>query len=174
MKHPRTKVKEIPADRFERHITARNARYDAASPASKRVILAIEVLRLLKAGVLEQERGTYLRSDVRGLNQGADARTAINKGEVVCTVCAKGALFIAACSIQNQLKIADIEGSSKMGFLIGNGRSSISHADRFALVKLFGADVTEDIEYAFENRCWTLATIMRNIIRNRGEFKAYI
>ncbi len=165
--------KTIGLSRFQARIIARNKRYDDSSPAQKRVMIAKECKRLIEVGVIDATRGNYLTTRNMNSSTPKDARTAINQGLVECSVCAKGAIFIAACSIQNQLKVSEIGGDSKMTCLINNGRSGI---DRFGLVALFGPEATRNIEYYFENMSYghtsydALLAIMDNIIENEGNF----
>lgn len=133
-----------------RAIEARNKRYNKASDDDKRVMLAKEVLRLLKMGAVKPLRGYYIVKDNRVAGDlSRDARTAINDGTLVCEVCAKGALFVAACSIQNGLPVRDLNNDN-MQPLIFDGACSRLDEDMFDLYKLF-APISWSIENTFED-----------------------
>ncbi len=157
-------------------IKARNKRYQDAGKPGKRVMLAKEVLRLIKMGALKPTRSVYIEAETPDRLSEEQAQPYIASGRVTCQACAKGALFVAAISIRNQLKLGQLNDEGHMDGLINNDKDG---HDTFGLVTLFGENVVASIERWFEYRrdvCsdpeTMLEAIMKNIVKNKGRFDA--
>lgn len=89
-----------------------NAAFAEMTPAGKRVVIAKDVLKQLRAGMFKARRGTYFFAPKpKGYRAGNRVDTMIPKLER-CEVCAIGAAFVAAalrldCVKMGQFNIAD-------------------------------------------------------------------
>src|SRR6185312_4105361 len=145
-----------------------NKRFQEATKAQKRVIVAKDVLTQLALGKIIASPGTYLNiddSDVDSLFNKAEggetwdseqpSKTEINeakdtqmcdvfKGMKSCSACALGSVFVSAVSIMDKLTVGDIVEDSYIGDDDGM---------RKYLGKVFSLKQLHMIENAFERGC---------------------
>ncbi len=160
-------------------IVARNEAYHKAPAAEKRVMLAKEVLRLMRIGTARPTYGHYCVKDWQPeIPDGANAQPYIARGGIRCDVCAKGALFLAGISFRNQLTVEDLNSNS-MGSIVASNRDS-GMIDPLGIVRVFGEKILDQIESDFESERHKgyiqmsedqLAIIMKAIIKNKGKYK---
>lgn len=160
-----------------------NTAYDKASAAKRRVMIAEDALKQLKMGKYVATPGTYVRTnglaDEAKLEHEVQLNTLLHNPALKssCNVCARGALLLSAVRFRNDCTIDS-----------GGGTSEDSHVKEFN-------DQQFKIETAFEEyeevggegNDWSdtflnkkerndpdkrLELILKNIIRNKGTFKA--
>lgn len=170
-------MKQLSA-KIKREIARREKVWKKATPAQKRVLIAEDVLRQIDAGKMKATRGIYvsgksLSSPVMPHLHGMRERFLTLPD---CRVCAHGALIVSCTLYANKATLRDNEDefrdtSRHMSFANG-------------LEKVFSRQDRRTIECHFEgwgnsgcawgNRYRTaranLSAIMKNIIKNKGEF----
>jgi len=155
--------------------------FNKLSAAQKRVAIAKDVLLRIKKKNIKQYQGDFFlnKEDIfEELDEKDSIQDAINSSQ--CEVCAKGALVCSWVGNFNKVKKEDIE-SFEVNLVFEDAAPK-------GLVKLFGRDMLDSIEYNFEGEdyAWTshnalrkgynkkynnnLRAIMQNIIENEGKF----
>lgn len=168
-------------------IKARNTKFKKLGKAEKRVALAKDAIRQIKANILFPKGGNYTRIIRSGLwseefMQSSFQDRLVNK-EIECECCAKGALICSFVGFENEASVIDI--------------GSINEEQiRDKLKGVFSPRQLHMIEFAFEGReimyfvysseigrrlgsyfdhyddpSERLIAILENIIKNKGTFK---
>lgn len=179
-----------------RSVEARNRRFNAATPAQKRVMIAKDALLSLSSGVYTAMQGVYegisLKAEVT--KAAADRETDVNSlsvqevlacGGAECQVCARGALFLSTISLVNKVKMGDTTRND--GYLSHSGGRGSSHLN--PSLEFFSSGQINMIEHYFEGWCsytwpdtedWVharpdpqdrLKDILTNIVKNKGTFR---
>lgn len=186
---------------FEKRIKESNIVFNKLSKAEKRVAIAKDVLKQLDEGVFVAERGIYSR--IVDIEQNAlytqdclidplkDLKTSIENKEVICNVCAKGAVFSSLVHFKNEVSIKDGDGITSYEVKKkAKGIFPEKMLDR--METLFEAMNYDEYEYEMEageagltyypdkkvkafakkydSADGRMIAIMKNIIRNKGEF----
>jgi len=107
---------------------AKNAEFQKASRAEKRVMIARDVLSALTRGKIEANAGAYVEpSDVYDYDdvEDIDGATAVASKKdslqellenvTPCKVCAKGAIFLCTVAMRNQVTVGDFQKMSGEG-----------------------------------------------------------
>lgn len=178
----------------ERIIKESNKRFDSMTPAERRVAVARDVLKQLnKKKIVASNQGDYVHVNGRVPTSVVDdTNTLVTEvfAGTTCKCCARGAMFVSACSLFNAPKLSELRLDEKIKDL--NGRDL-----RLQENQLFTRRQIDMIETAFEGwpiynsaeklpadfrnaaeqfyRANPSATkrmrmIMLSIIRNKGEF----
>ena len=178
---------------------ARNARFNAASPAEQRVIVAKDVIAQIKKGSIEPMRGNWVRMFLPKMAPESQICDIVGgKNDVVCSACALGSMMISMVRYRDNFSVRDYE--------LGNFNYDSIHygrPDKTGITELFTPQQQRMIECAFEAgdgfynysrraKCsdterkemhkaidfgyqYTdtkarLIAIMKNIVKNKGEF----
>ncbi len=173
-----------------------NRIYAKASKRQKRVIIAQDVLKALKAKRLVPQTGTYFDAGVSFPTQGwssSPIRQAIETDPTgsfqdlipqlpACTACAKGAIFVCTALRQNQVENQLLRDRTATGLFSDANLSN-------ALQGVFSPSQLRVIENEFEckriikrgpyavmglqrfGEKRRMKEIMENIVRNKGTFK---
>jgi len=164
-----------------------NKQFEQLSKAEKRVAIAKDVLKLIKAEKLIPETGSYVENDqldsILWNNDEVDIKKALKELQQPCEVCALGAIFYAETIKRNDCVIVgrfvrrdDITKRMKDIFTKGQMimiESAFESGDfnelrivsqgNIELSINFGSQYTEPKE--------RLVAIMENIVKNKGTFK---
>ena len=132
-------------------IERRNEIFKNATPAEKRVLIAKDVLALIKAKKITPASGTwvefYTKSEYLAVED-KSFREAVFDGEIeTCDCCALGSIMTSCTLFKNKITIGDAMDREALSF------DAISHdfvADKLGLQKLFGKKQLALIEIAFE------------------------
>lgn len=108
------------ADKLAKRTRLRNARFDAATKAEKRVMIAKDALKLLDTRKVIAERGTYVSTDPRlgRLVEELGTQRALKKietEEVECKVCGIGVLLLSQTRFDDQFELTKGEWGSGFG-----------------------------------------------------------
>lgn len=173
-------------------IEYRNAKFEKLSPARKRVVIAADVIRQVRAYRYIATKGTYI-DPVSFSAEHYDSAVEFARGpDTVCRVCARGAMFLSILSIFNNFtgRIPSYPREEKEqeffdkrqtklieGAFEGWGRKNMTEYHNASGEYIFPEYYTVDMEPAVlsyvndypsaEDR---LIAIMRNVIKNRGTF----
>lgn len=164
-----------------------NQKFNGATKAEKRVIIAKDVLKQLKAKKIKAERFTYLDENFTTDYAEEDMREALNKTEEPCSACGVGSLCIALVLRENDFKVPC--GINVLGAILKKLTKYFS-MKQLALIETAFEGKTRDIHDMVEEKlplsiiyraetftrgCFTveemLIKIMKNIIKNEGTFK---
>lgn len=189
---PTTTMKKLTKqERIEQSIAEANAIYRKASPAQRRVLIAKDALKQLKDGRVKAKKGQYINAigiarqicRVTNWSNFTPLQPALHDlDSPACSACARGSLLLSAIRFRNRCGI--------------NGFGGLDKSDK--QIREFPIHQQTAIEVAFEmwhskkvgypkagaERWWKkylrpierrdanlrLAVILRNIIRNKGEF----
>ncbi len=149
-------------------------KFDAMTPARKRVALAKDVLLRLEMGKIKEKHGTYLSPVKKGMDEKIrdgrsympenpanvalaemDAKTFVN--ENLCEVCAKGSIILSWAANFNELKLKRVLDASFLD----------------QLEYIFPEGMWDSMESAFENDPllrWSLKQVMSWLIKHKGNF----
>lgn len=150
----------------------------------KRVVVAKDALKQLKAERFVAQIGHYLGMDITQALEEVEDRTCqaqpYLKDAKVCTVCAKGALLLSAIRKFNKATIRDVlnEDMSKPEKLFGehnldNMEAAFETWDCFSGSR-YGQPVPVKVEqfgHNYDNAHDRLVAILKNVIKNNGTFK---
>ncbi len=157
-------------------------KFEEMDDAEKRVAIARDVI--VHLNLVKPSQGTYCyRSRPKGIRGRDSAQNYIDKISKDCDVCALGACFLSYIRLNNQVKVHEVIG--KKGYNL-NHVSVGQYLIQQKLGSYFTSEQLNVIESAFENyhcedQCdeyddlgktpkARLRNIMRNIIKNKGEF----
>lgn len=167
---------------WNKHVEKTNAKFDAATPAQKRVMIARDVINRIESKYIIADSGSFGRN-IEGYGQ---AKEFINTK--TCSVCAKGALFCSIVGRVNKFKLEEFDSNAETN---GDIESKI-HApireyfsdEQIALIETAfegeqylesinidtweAVDFYEELRYSDHDR---LIAICQNIIKNKGTFK---
>jgi|SRR6185369_5172464 len=172
------------------------------SKAEKRVAIAKDVLKWIKTGVAKAETGTYFRipqlDGDEGINSelfgNLELRDIIEKNQLKCTVCAKGAIFLSSLMKRNNFtlnmlssygevrgqeccdRVSDIFTRTQLDLIEDAFEGTYETSD--------GVDYWNTYDDGYSNKDKAikkfyekyttdegrLVAIMNNIIKNKGEF----
>lgn len=188
------------AEVLKKQVVRRNARFDKASRAVKRVMVAEDVLQQLRMKKYTAAHGIYFRisddrleecggSVVNPENGGpeaavsrADVSSAINA--LGCNVCAIGAAFASVVRLDDRLKIGKLMADSEYGSHLSAEVTFTGIMQRKAQ-SVFPHDLLREMESAFEQGYYgygevegggakRMRAIFKNIIANKGrKFTSY-
>lgn len=191
--------KTLTPEQVAAEIAKREKKFKAASPAQKRVLVAKDVIKLIKLRKVQPSTGDFLSEwspvgyEDLARNHPRDLRELILEGKLeTCTVCALGGLMVG-CTLYNDKVKYHEWGFTKIGDWIAddkpmpNGLNEIFSREQLILIEqafergdgYFKAD-KENLEgtaaaVRFGIRHGDpdsrLLAIMRNIVKNKGEFK---
>jgi len=149
------------------------------------VTIAKDVLLQLKVGKLKSQRGTYINIPYSiHVNPRDDFREQFNSRRIkYCEVCALGALLIGYVDIHNEMSVEEIEKKRQYG--ITETLHNVFSTEQLTLIErvfegwgggLSRMERIRDRKIALFKEKYKLShdrliAIMRNIIRNKGEFK---
>lgn len=170
-----------------------NAAFAAMTRGQRAVAVARDALRLLEAGRIVEQRGTYVALGVSNeddyrVAEGASLRSVLPNYE--CHVCAMGALFVGAIDKFNGVQATGTELRDCI-YKFNSGNTIVHH-----LAQVFTPRQLRLIEAAFETYRWggdmipteaemdgiqrytdvhpnrrqRLEAILANIVRNKGTF----
>lgn len=161
-----------------------NTAYDKASEAQRRVMIAEDALHQLKVRRFVATPGTYV--DATDLAEEAKLKDDIQLNTLLhnpalkspCDVCARGALLLSAVKFRNDVTIDPEGGTSEESFV-----REFQDNDQLYIIE----HAFEDEAYEDDGQSWAekhlsskerkdpdkrLELILKNIIRNKGTFKA--
>lgn len=164
-------------------VAEKNKKFEEASAADKRVMIAEEVLRLLAVGNIVPKRGHYIGTAVASLDGefiedfGSETLKE-RKDETIhdlipsflsgCCVCAIGSACLALGNLKTDLKLGRLFGSS--AYLSGSTMQDV-------LARYFSPKEVDGMEYTFEESDNSpddsLRSIMENIVANKGFVAPY-
>lgn len=107
--------------RVAKEIAAKNALYDSMTPAERRVAVAKDVLKQLKAEKYKATKGTYVlsknlidTSKLDGITGWQDQQVCslVPDDGPTCKVCARGAFLISSMMVFDRLKVRQLENLS--------------------------------------------------------------
>lgn len=146
--------------------------FNKLSPRAKRVRIAKDVLAQLRVKRLSATRGIYMMGDAAAPPDGYEWPTELSEvlksRKAPCVACALGSMFVAA--------VERADACPASGILNTNNRELYASGDDCYdyLEKFFPHSTLSDIESAFEYSTGPardrLEAIMKNIVRNKGEF----
>lgn len=159
-----------------------NTAYDKATEAQRRVMIAEDALQQLKIGKYCATPGTYVNAtdlaNEAELEHDVQLNTLLHNPALTssCDVCARGALLLSAVKFRNDCTIEAGGLTSEDSFVreFNDQQNLIEHA-------------FEDEPYKYADQTWAeefltkkerddetkrLELILKNIIRNKGTFKA--
>lgn len=152
------------------------------SAAGRRVRIAKDVIKLLKSKHIEATHGTYIALGRSGgeypdpLKQ-LDQVIEQNKGRSNCQVCAIGALLVADVMLRDKMMVKDIGSGSglkqRLRRHFGLGQLGLIESAFEGSMMGYSHDCYKAIDFGRQHKRGLnrLKAIMRNIIRNRGNFK---
>lgn len=181
-------TRPLSLSKLNAEIKRRNTRFDRASAAQRRVMVAQDVIDQLKIGRMSACTGTWVDAYDNTVDGTADAnlQKAVLGNEVSCEVCGLGSLMVSLVLFKNKVKTEDAE------YL--NPTSEDSDAPDAGLSAVFSQEQMELIEIAFEqgegaydvetavhraaqafgeqheDENQRLRAIMTNIVQHKGEF----
>lgn len=179
----------------QEQIEARNKLFEALSPAEKRVAIAQDVLDGLRRGFYTATPGTYchesdpLKNRLRDLDVGQQIQPVLLKAAPKCQVCAVGSCMVSAIRLGNDEKQTYSGQDGELPHAYNTAGKHFSYAQLNLMERCFeesGIDDRKIVAAYFENKAQEraaelalrfpkakdrLAAIMKNIIRNKGEFK---
>jgi len=159
-------------------IKEHNARFAAASPAERRVMVAKDVIAQIKAKRFFATEGTYVDAVDAipdGTRMDAPLRNILKKVPE-CHVCAKGAAFLSLVRLANTVKVGDV--LDYYGEKVENGPENLDKVAWNFLEQFFPIDLLDEMERAFEDMYHgyeiddadeRLTAIMQNVIDNDGK-----
>ena len=185
---------ETPA-RVLKQIQKRNKEFSAADKAGKRVLIAKDVIKLLKADKLTAATGVFIglddqHSTVHEELEATGLREAFLANEVQCEACGLGALMLSCTLYNNRCTCGDtiLKGASighwiDRNYPIKNGLNKIFSRDQLKLIEQtfegglgyfnIDNDYIENARRFYYNHPRhkdRLLAIMQNIVQNKGEF----
>jgi hypothetical protein len=161
--------------------------------AAMRVAIAKDAIEQIKAGRLIPQSGVYLRVEGKSFYR-VDPRMQIKElvAGTRCTVCALGAVFIAAVDKRNAIAVREIvEGDGCTSWTFRNYLQNLFSREQLCLIEMafeqndspgdfgeFGVVVGRDevldcwrwVDEVPESRD-RLTAILENVVRNDGTFK---
>lgn len=155
-----------------------NNEFKQANAAKKRMMIACDVLKSLRAGILDVTRGTYCM-----FYDHEDTETVEDyfMAEKQCTACAIGSMFLANVLRRKRAsKVAltnDFECHDRLERYFSRLQLGLIESAFEMQNMVSGMPTTPDIDGAIEfgqnypNNDQRLEAIMENIIANKGEFK---
>jgi hypothetical protein len=175
-------------------IKKRNAAFTSASRAEKRVLIAKDIIQLLKTQKISATTGDWLTTYKEGEVTDEDSfQAAVLSNQATCSCCALGSMVVSCTLFRNK---ASIEETEDRAAYVAPGAAEWT--DKSGLRKLFGPVQLSMIEAAFEqgdggadysiipvqkldaavdfgynhyDSKSRLIAIMQNIIDNEGTFK---
>lgn len=160
-----------------------NTAYDKASEAQRRVMIAEDALKQLKIGRFVATPGTYVSAcDLAyeaGLTHKVQLNTLLHDPTLKssCDVCARGALLLSAVRYRNDCTIAEDGYTSEDSFVREFAEQQCRIENAF---EEYDSEDTDGEGWADKflskkergNATTRLELILKNIIRNKGTFKA--
>ncbi len=180
--------------RLRKRIKDRERRFKKASPASKRVMIAKDVLSDIATRKLVARSGSWVNMAIFGPSDKELQEILITKNE--CQVCALGAVFVCAAKRADDITVGEAYGlnhGATVGWaVLDNYLSRFFERDQLILIEqafeggggyfgeygygrrqgngVKGRDRATEfcgVNSSYEDR---IVAIMRNIIKNKGEF----
>jgi hypothetical protein len=181
-------------------IRRRNTEFKAASPAQRRVMVAKDVIDLLKNDKINATTGCWVE-----INELYDTEVSLqkcildNSCDLSCDCCALGSIMVSLVGFKNRVKCGEVD-SLNFGDIYDGERDVVGIKNLFTKTQLQMIEIAyecgdgyfdEDAEYKsgdnvtiassivkkcvkyglrIENEEARIVSIMRNIIRNGGEF----
>ena len=163
--------------KIQKEIARRNKLFAGKTPSQQRVLIAKDIIQLLKMGKL-RATSDYLNHPVRRYNrakEGKPAQIELLTTKEPCACCAKGAIFVSYIMNKNEITIGwDFEAAFQR-VKENTFATGISH--------IFPPEMLREIENHYEGfyykatfvhkypeKTKRLGAIMNNIIKNKGEF----
>jgi hypothetical protein len=142
-----------------------NEAYRKATPAKRRLMIAKDALKQIKAGQINPLSGTYVRLWTEGvIDEDTNLQPVLLKdNEVTCDCCAKGALFTSCVRLSNRYK-GDPTGIGSDGIneLVGWPEENYHMIEE--AFESSGGDWWYD---NYKDDTKRLEAILKNIIRNK-------
>lgn len=178
-----------------------NTRFQNATKAEKRVLIAKDVLARLETGQYKAKAGTYWRTrgvetrkliwgaeNVEGFSRNTEGlQSYIVNGDIKCTCCALGGMITSCIAKENDFFLADANFLSEVGFSGTNVRKRLlrffsekqlcqieSYFEGYCNSDIYGEKRDERavaFNYDNPNDKARLVKIMQNIVDNKGTFK---
>jgi hypothetical protein len=151
-----------------------NAAFEVMTNSQKRVAIAKDALQWIRLGALTPTKGTYLRPQLHPTlaldypERAAVQANTLNWG--ACQCCAKGALFVAKVNRFDNCSAMDFQGFTGQNLLM----DGIFLRDEFDMIESAFEGWMDDQWRWFKkypNAKTRMMAILRNIIRNQGDFK---
>jgi len=181
----------------ENKIKTLNAKFESLNPAEQRVLIARDVLAQVKKEKFFPRRGSYIKHLTIGGNEcdiTTNRRNSVQKhfDEITCYCCALGACLLSATKYKNKLEFQDVcnlaASQSPWDLLRGIFPSKQLNMIEYAFeAERSGTRVGENrfnnyLEDGIKEACIDfgrnyaepedrMIAIMKNIIKNKGEFK---
>jgi len=183
IKKPKKRIMSLKA--MNAHIEATNEKFENASDAEKRVMVAEDVISRLRLGQFEAEAGAQIFSADGEVEFGHDSVKEFftKRKTTTCNACQKGAILMSYVCRVNEFNFIDLE----MGAILSSTQEK-------KLKEIFPMDQMNLMETAFEGAAYSITeqkkdqraknfferypahnkrmiAICENIIENEGEFK---
>lgn len=160
-----------------------SAAFEKANPAQRRVMIAEDALQQLKIGKFVATPGTYVNAcdlaDEAGITDDVQLNTLLHNPTLKssCDVCARGALLLSAVRYRNDCTIDDCGTTSEDSHVREFGTEQYGIEEAF---EEYDSENTNGEGWADKflskkergNATTRLELILKNIIRNKGTFKA--
>lgn len=174
-------------------LSAKNKRFKALTKSEKRVEIAKDVIKWIKAKKVKVRSGKYIKLPGRVSEE--DEETSVEKifQKQTCQVCALGACFVGMVDLGNDINTGglfqkDLTGANIDDWVMRDYlRKIFSNKELFKIETAFELQVVveeisdTDVEKyrvsaiafgkMYEREDQRLIAIMKNIIHNKGEFK---
>ena len=177
-----------------KEIAKRNKLFEQASPAQKRVLIAKDVINLIKSGKITPMTGEWVYPSYKDESDDESFQKTFLKGNVEdCECCALGSMMLSCTLFKNKVKVNEVNGGALDYPNLAHGHRK----DVMGFRGVFPDDQCKLIEIAFEcgygyygpgndgqisdravkfgNKYRTerkrLLAIMNNIVKNKGTFK---
>lgn len=141
-------------------IKADNEKFEQATKAEKRVIIAQDCLDRIRMAQIIPKFGSFCSLKVRKPEFTSLKEVLDTEEQEVCSSCAKGSLFMAYLGRVNQFTINDLEYNS------GNSGGDDAH---FKLLEIFSKEQLSLIEFFFEGEQY----VYKNFKFDRNIIEAY-
>jgi hypothetical protein len=165
--------RSIMAD-LSKAISEKNKAFSKMTKMEKRVALAKDVIASIKSKHYIAENGTYLdvvkKKNLDYLHS-YDLET-IKRSDVSCHVCAIGSLFVSTMKKKKNGKLDDVDSDEMIHAMKG----IFTHSEMRLLEEIFEGGSNQDANifyerYAADDSKGRLLGIMKNIVKNNGNFK---
>lgn len=149
---------------------ASRVKFEELSPEAKRVAIAKDVLKQLRAKKILATRGLYmdtelLLTDVEEDDQVCDVLKKVDE----CRACALGSMFVAAAGLNDKITVGEAKAHYTVTFDVG-GDTCYNY-----LLEFFPRPQLQMMEAVFEGAYGAtpyarLKGIMENVVRNNGTY----
>jgi hypothetical protein len=153
--------------------TPRNTRFDNASPAEKRVIIAQHALEWMRLGAIVPTPGLYIRPTGTRLNELAKDYPSKLARDVVlgpCEACIKGALLLVKAELFGEISIGQLDWYIGYDFLEEDFGKHLQRMES-AFEQHPRSDMPVPWYDTYPDPAKRYEAILKNVIRNKGTFQ---